>query len=723
MELTGKRIEQFNQGLSKLFYFIMRFGISLALGYFSSKCTLFDDLSPFSLILLSCCYRMGLMPTFLYLGSTFGYLTLPFNIYIFKYITAMTMVYTAHILFCRSLHLINGDMAVISASSHLISGFLFLLVGEMNLFSVLLLIAESVLICCCIYFVTYAVKGFKKNCYLTSREIIAAAVTLILVLVSLHDIYFFQLSIARILGLMVIFMGLNCLKISHVAVLGSCVGIILAAVGNGGETVFSAFVVSTLIGCVFSTFSVRFAELSLVVAYYAVLVFYGKFPWGFLLFAEPIVAYSAAFFIPKEKLKLFLSAYISVRKTKRKEKEGEKLRRIIEECRQECESFCPKTNGCYQKNAEIMIEIAEELIERYHQTEEIGNIEDQLSFCIKPKAMSAILSRRLLFSSADDFEELVNQLNRVSQKMEMKMEASVRPVRFLGDEEIEIKKSLTKRNISVKEITFIVDEHDCRRCEVLFECPNDLLYEKILKEILGRFFYGSFAVNFSDLGGVIRAYAIETDKFRISCAAICRTKDGEDCCGDHAVGFSVGKGIYYLLLSDGMGSGKAAGIQSETAIDIFRKLLSGGLSVQGAYDAYCSAERLRYQYGFTTIDLCKIDLSKGIADFYKAGAFDSFCIKRDKVIRIHGGGMPPTLCGGDKMMHKSVKLTNGDYLVMASDGLASLDKSLESILLDCEHEDLRVYARNILKKSSLSSEGIADDDSTVIVAKIYNSQE
>ena len=70
-----------------------------------------------------------------------------------------------------------------------------------------------------------------------------------------------------------------------------------------------------------------------------------------------------------------------------------------------------------------------------------------------------------------------------------------------------------------------------------------------------------------------------------------------------------------------------------------------------------------------------------------------------------------------------VKLTNGDYLEMASDGLASLDKSLESILLDCEHEDLRVYARNILKKSSLSSEGIADDDSTVIVAKIYNSQE
>lgn len=723
MVVAKKRLEQFQKGLVKTFYFTLRIIISAGLGYISAKCSIFDDLSPFSLILLSCSYQMGMLPTVCYLGSTIGYLSLPFGIYLFKYITALTMIYVVYVVFYRSLHMLRGDMAVISGICCFISGFLFLLVSNLSLFSALLLIAESALICCCIFFVSYAVKGFKKNCFLTSRELIAASVTLLLILVSLHNIALFQMSVARIVGLIVVFVALNCLKISHAAVLGCSIGIILSAVGNGGEAIFTAFVVGTLVGCVFINFSMRFAEVLMIVVYYAVLLFFGKFPWNYWLFAEPMIAFAVSFFIPKEKMRRYLAAYIAIRLPKGEKKNAEDFKKIIEKCKVECGIFCPKAIACYQKNSAELIDLLEDLSERYTCTEDFGEIEPSLEFCIKPKAMTNIIKKQLTHLNSDDFDELTEQLNKITKNLELKMNSSINTIQFLSNEEKAIKNSLSNRRIGVKEINFIVDERNCRRCEILFDYNEDLIYEKIFKEVLSPHFPQGVDLRIIKKGSEGVVYANESALYRLSCSAVCKAKTGEEICGDNALAFSGSKGIYYLMLADGMGSGKEASVRSQTAVDLLKRLLIGGLSVSNAFNIFHSTARLQKNFGFTTLDICRIDLNKGIADFYKAGAYDSFYINEDKISIINGGGMPAGLCEHDRIKHTKIHLSDGDYLIMGSDGLSALNESLEKVLLNSSSQDVRLFSKRILTSLFEQSNGGMDDDVTIITAKFQKTPE
>lgn len=711
-------LDRFQRFVTSGFYYVLRIALSLGIGFLTSRCAVFENFSPFALILLSVSADIGLFPTFCYLGSAFGFLAGAFDLSVFKYITALTMIYVVHMVFRRSLHTMKNDTAVLSAACCFTSGFLFLLVGQLTLFNVLILAGESILVCCCIYFISYAVKAFRQCCYLSSRELIAAAITMILILVALHNVYFFQMSAARIVAIALLFLAINCLKTSHTAVLGSCLGIILSAVGNGGEAIFTATIVGTLVACVFSAFSDRFAMTSFLIVYYAVLLFFGKFPWNYWYFSEPLIAYAVVFVLPKGKIRGFLSSYIAVKDQAKKKKKGNQSQEMIEACRRECQAICPKAAICYEKNAPELSEALDALTERFCQTEELGNIESAIPFCIKPHAMAEIIEHRLVYSHSEAFEDMIEQLDHLSRKIEMKMDSSVHSVRFLTDAEEKIKVSLEKRRITVKDINFIVDERDCRKCDIQFAVNGDILYEKIIKETVTPHFSDACTVKITEKDGEYAAHIKESCRFSISCAALCKTKSGEQISGDTALGFSVDKSLYYLLLADGMGSGKEAGVQSEMLIDTLRRLITGGLSVPNALNIYRSASRFRQDHTFATVDICAIDLNKGTANFYKAGAYDSFYLHEDQLTVLRGGGMPLGLGENDRLRHTSVKVSDGDYLILASDGLSVLNEQLEPVIINSKTQDVRSYAQKILYSLAENADG-SNDDVTVMVCKFH----
>ena len=644
------KLDKFENTAISLFYFILRSALSFGVGYITAKCTVLEDFSPFSIILLSVSPKIGLVPTFCYLGSSLGHLTNPFDLTIFKYITALTMIFTVYMVFQKTMHIIKSDTAVLSAGCCLVSGFFFMLAGNMTLFSVLLLICESILICCCIYFVNYAAKAFKKCCYLSSRELIAVSVTLILILISLQNISLFNINISRLLSISILFLALNCLKTSHTAVLGCCLGIISAAVANGGETIFTAMIVGTLAGCVFSAFSNRLAMTSFIIAYYAVLFFFGKFPWSYWYFSEPPIAMVLVFFIPKEQLRKFLSSYITV-----KSPDGSTIE--------------PKTN--------------------------IGQ----------------------------DIEALVDQFNQISKSIETKMNDTLSPVHFFIEEEKNIRKELENRKVNVRDINFIEDEQRCKKCDITFSVDDDILCEEIIKEAVSPYFSTGFTLKVAEQSGNYWAHIKEKSNYIISCAALCKNKSGEPVSGDNAFGFSINKDTYCLILADGMGSGNEAGYESKLVIDTLKKLLIGGMTVQNALNIYRSSERFREEERFTTIDICMIDLKDGVADFYKAGSYDSFFIHKDKLSVLRGGGMPLGLSENDRVKHQSIRISDGDFLIMGSDGLTAFDKQTDAMILLCKHDNVKTYTQNILKRIFEINGNRCDDDITIIAAKFQKNAE
>ncbi|MBQ4052263.1 MAG: SpoIIE family protein phosphatase [Clostridia bacterium] len=699
------------------FYFLLRAFISAAAGFLASKCSFGETIYPFSLILLSVSPKIGLIPTFCFLGSSFGYLTNPFEISVFKYISASTMIYVVYMVFQKSMNIIKKDTAILSALCCFTSGFLFLLVDNLSLFSVLLLICESVLICCCVYFVSYAVRAFKKSCMLSGRELIAASVTLLLVLISLQNLNFFGMNISRVLSFCVLFLGLFCLKTSHTALLGCCIGILLAVIGNGGEAIFSATIVGTLAGCIFSGFSERLSITSFVIAYYAVLFFYGKFPFHYWLFSEPPVAMALVFFVPKFQLKNFLSSYISV-KNKKNNRLPVKQKDFIASCEESCHSICQNAQECYGNKRNATAKALSELID---QPVHPDLIEESIPYCIKPHAMAEVIYERQAQFETEDLDALTSQLNRISKKIHLKLQNGNSPIRFFEKEEKEIIKKLQTLGISVQEIDFIEDEHHCKKCNIAF-CCTDLDTKSVLHTTIKPYFNAPFILKLSSDGDRHWAEIREKSKYLVTSSALCQNKGGEHYSGDSALGFSIDKHHYCLLLTDGMGSGKEAGLKSKNAVEIIKKLLSGGVSPQNTLNIYRIIEGFGCDDYFTTIDLCIINLKDGITEFYKAGAYDSFLIRGDKIKTIRGGGLPFGLTERDQIKHLSASFSDGDTLLMASDGISALGEQLTDLLAENKQSDVRLIAQKIMQ-SYAQQYGPVNDDITVIVSRFKRMDE
>ena len=193
---------------------------------------------------------------------------------------------------------------------------------------------------------------------------------------------------------------------------------------------FTAIIVAGFASCVISGFSLRLSSTVFVAAYDLILLFFGKFPWNYPMFAEPFIAFAISSLLPKDKLRILLSRYIVVRSKEKKAKTNQK---IIDACKKECLILCPKAKICYEENLENLKDALESLTEKYCSTEEFGNIEDAIPFCIKPHTMAHIIKNRLVFTHSEDFEDLIDQLDHISWKMKQKFEACTHDVHFLTD--------------------------------------------------------------------------------------------------------------------------------------------------------------------------------------------------------------------------------------------------------------------------------------------------
>ena len=107
-----------------------------------------------------------------------------------------------------------------------------------------------------------------------------------------------------------------------------------------------------------------------------------------------------------------------------------------------------------------------------------------------------------------------------------------------------------------------------------------------------------------------------------------------------------------------------------------------------------------------------MNLETGIADFYKSGAYDSYLLKEDGCIRIDGGGIPMGLSEDEQIIHKRISFSEGDFLVMISDGLTITNEEAD-VLMECKHENSQTFAKNIMRTFSHKQ----DDDVTVMICR------
>ncbi len=195
---------------------------------------------------------------------------------------------------------------------------------------------------------------------------------------------------------------------------------------------------------------------------------------------------------------------------------------------------------------------------------------------------------------------------------------------------------------------------------------------------------------------------------------------GTEPCGDTVTSFETKDGRLFMLISDGMGSGKEAALTSGTCAMFLERMLTSGAAVDTALKMVNTMIRARKTECSATVDLAEIDLVTGMARFVKSGAAPSFVIRDGRLFRLQSRTVPIGIIRSPDAETFSFELEPGDAVVMLSDGVArSFEEAtwLYELLSDEEEwdEDPEKMAEKIVLSAVDSG---AEDDVTAGVVRI-----
>lgn len=206
----------------------------------------------------------------------------------------------------------------------------------------------------------------------------------------------------------------------------------------------------------------------------------------------------------------------------------------------------------------------------------------------------------------------------------------------------------------------------------------------------------------------------ELYKIRIgSAAASC---GNQKLCGDYFEFFQTDSKAY-IILSDGMGTGGRAAIDSTMTVELFSRLIRAGVSLDSALSITNSALSVKSDdESLSTLDVAEIDLFDGNTVIYKAGAAPSFYTNQGRIRTVEISSTPLGILSKVKFNKYSLKLHGGDALVMVSDGILGCGNSwLKDEIKAFGKKDASGFSQDIVDSARRRC-GERFDDMTVITA-------
>lgn len=193
-------------------------------------------------------------------------------------------------------------------------------------------------------------------------------------------------------------------------------------------------------------------------------------------------------------------------------------------------------------------------------------------------------------------------------------------------------------------------------------------------------------------------------------------KGQNNVCGDCYDTFTDASGTLYVILSDGMGTGSRARVDSAMACSVLSKLLKGGISLPAALETVNNVLMVKSaDESFATLDICRLDLNSGECVVYKAGAATTYIKSANKLVRATLSSPPAGLGGKLTVPAQRFTVGAGDVIVMTTDG-AVLDEQWLSRELSQRVEPCELSER--IAKAARAAENGRDDDISVIAVAV-----
>lgn len=331
----------------------------------------------------------------------------------------------------------------------------------------------------------------------------------------------------------------------------------------------------------------------------------------------------------------------------------------------------------------------------------------------------------------DSRQFVAEQLSGVSQVMEDLAKEIKREGQAMYRQEAQIREALEKLGLSIHSIDILSLDPGRVEIEVLHaytrgfdECRkmiapllSDILDENIavMNETAVHPREGLSMVTF----GSAKAYEVNTG---VAAAA----KGGDILSGDSFSTVELGNGTFAVSVSDGMGNGERARMESSAALGMLEKLLQSGMDEKLAVKSVNSVLMLRSPDEFyATVDMALIDQYSAQTTFMKIASAPSFIRRGSEVIPVTASNLPIGIIQDMEVDLVTLQLHPGDILIMMTDGIYdapgyAVNKEIwmKRMIQELEGEDPQEMADNLLEKVVRYQGNEIHDDMTIVVSRV-----
>lgn len=451
--------------------------------------------------------------------------------------------------------------------------------------------------------------------------------------------------------------------------------------------------------------------------------------------------------VAKTRMKIFSESFLKLSKTldtiseqQTKLKQME-INNIFEEISEKLCKNCSNCNKCWEKQFQQTYHAACSMFETAEKNGIVKKEDIPIGFlndCICADEFIDETNRGFEIAKlnkiwrnrvSESREVIADQLKEVSTVIQDITGDIYGAMELARSEEEKVAKYLRAEHILAKDITIF--ERGDKRKEVYLSaacrggrCVTAKETASIISEALGV----KVKVSDASKSVVSKEYDnfifIEDTKFKVLNGVARAMK--ESVSGDNFSLLNLESGEYMIALSDGMGTGKEAGDESEMVMSLLEQMIESGFKAETAIKLINSSLVLKSdKQTFSTIDMSIINLFTGMCEFIKIGAAAAF-IKRDNWVEtISSTTLPIGMFGNVDYDTVTKKLYEGDIIIMVTDGvLDSLqvenkEEAMEQLIMEIKSKNPQEIANRILDKTLSQSNFMPRDDMTVITAGIW----
>ncbi|PKR77513.1 stage II sporulation protein E [Halalkalibacillus sediminis] len=408
---------------------------------------------------------------------------------------------------------------------------------------------------------------------------------------------------------------------------------------------------------------------------------------------------------------------------------------------------CLKKHSCWVNNFDRTYPVLQQTMQAIEQNDSSGaNLQASKlkKFCVKSEQVMDQMRYELSYYQANKrLKEQVKesrkfvseQLNGVSEVMNNFAKEMLKERQEHDWHEAEVRKMLNGLSIEIEHLEiYSIDKGNVDIEMTLYFQHYHGEAEKIIAPMLSDLLSEIIQVEYEnpkDQRGGSRTFIFSSIKrYQLTTGVAHAAKNGNFLSGDSYLMLELGKSRFALAISDGMGNGERAYLESSDTLRLLKQILQSGIHEQVAIQSINSILSLRTSDEiYATLDLTIIDLQQPYANFLKIGATVSYIVRPGGVYTVESSNLPIGILDEFDVdpVHQPVK--DGDIIVMLSDGILETANTIENRevwlkrkLREMETDHPQEIADLILEEAIRSNNGEITDDMTVLVAKINKSK-